>query len=100
MWYYINDKNHVVGSNPNDMSNNSGWIENSKTIDNLTDENGIALYKFVDGEVVKRDQKEMMVVNIPTPVKDETGQSIEEKITVLEEELKSLKEQFELKELS
>lgn len=63
MWYCINEKNHVVGSNPNDMSGNSGWIENSKTIDNLTDENGIALYALNDGEIMLRAQEEMTAVD-------------------------------------
>ena len=81
MWYYINDKNHVVGSNPNDMSNNSGWIENSKIVDNLTDENGIALYELNDGEITLREKEEVSVVN---PVEADSERSLEDRVAEIE----------------
>ena len=81
MWYYIDSKNCILGSNPNDMSKNSGWIENGKVIDSLTDENGIALYKLVGGEVVKREQEEMIVSD---PVKTEPERSLEDRVAEIE----------------
>ena len=81
MWYYISDKNHVVGSNPNDMSGNSGWVKNSKIIDNLTDKNGIALYELNDGEIVLRSQEEIPAVDV---TQADSLPTLEERITKVE----------------
>lgn len=59
MWYYINEKNHICGRNANDMSGNSGWIENSNVIVSLNDENGAPLYEFAEGKIIKRTQTEI-----------------------------------------
>ena len=59
MWYYVDLKERIEGSNVNDMGGNSGWVNIDAVIDNLTNINGVPSYKYVDGKIVERTQVEI-----------------------------------------
>lgn len=81
MWYCINDKNHVVGSNPNDMTGNTGWVKLDCAITDFANADGVPIYKVVDGKAVKRTSSE---IQADTPAVPEPPLTMDEVLSVLE----------------
>ena len=59
MWYYKNDKNNIVGSNPNDMAGNTGWVWANEVVVEITNKDGIPLYQYDGANIVKRLEQEI-----------------------------------------
>ena len=58
MWIYV-DKNLVLGTNPNDMSGNTGWIlYDGEIAEPLFDGYGIPLYAYENGVLRERSEEE------------------------------------------
>lgn len=58
----VDAQNHVTGVCPDNLTGGAGWVwvnTELTPMDNLEDANGVALYKLVDGAVVKRTQEEL-----------------------------------------
>ena len=78
----MGENNRITGINPNDMSGNSGWLETTDTaltthigvdydemFSRLSEEHGVALYKFVNGYGENRTAEEIAadITAIPAP---------------------------------
>jgi hypothetical protein len=85
----MGENNRITGINPNDMSGNSGWLETTDTalttrigvdydemFSRLSEEHGVALYKFVNGYGENRTAEEIAadIAAIPVPQPSETEQ--------------------------
>ena len=85
----MGENNRITGINPNDMSGNSGWLETTDTaltthigvdydemFSRLSEEHGVALYKFVNGYGENRTAEEIAadIAAIPAPQPSETEQ--------------------------
>ena len=81
MWYYIDSKNCILGSNPNDMAGNTGWVELDCAITDLSNADGVPIYKVVDGKAVKRTSAEIAA---DTPAAPEPPLTMDEVLSVLE----------------
>lgn len=72
-WVYTDDRGRVLGSNPNDMSGNSGWHGVTGPVPELLlSPEGVPRYKLADGEVIERTAAEISadVAAIPPPPPD------------------------------
>lgn len=71
-WIYTDNNGNVLGTNPNDMSGNTGWVQTDTMIpEPLMDGRGIPLYKFDVATIVPRTQEDIdadaaQIVNPPT----------------------------------
>ena len=81
MWYYIDSKNSILGSNPNDMIGNTGWVKLGCVITDLANADGVPVYKAVDGKAVNRTNAE---IKADTPVAPEPPVTMDEVLSVLE----------------
>ncbi len=73
MYVSVDDAGRINGTNPNDMSGNTGWYSISNTIgDNITEEHGVPIYKYSNGKAVKRTKAE-----IAADIPDDTPQPTE-----------------------
>ena len=78
----MGENNRITGINPNDMSGNSGWLETidialtthigvdyDEMFSRLSEEHGVALYKFVNGYGENRTAEEIAadIAAIPAP---------------------------------
>jgi hypothetical protein len=93
IWILTDDRGCVLALNPNDMTGNSGWIGSTVealglSVDSdLHDQNGVALYKLIDGAAVPRDLAERQGDwgGVESP-----ALPIEERVDVLEEDTATL----------
>ena len=81
MWYYIDLKNCILGSNPNDMTGNTGWTELPCVITDFANADGVPVYKVVNGKSVNRTSAEIAA---DTPAAPEPPLTMEEVLSVLE----------------
>ena len=81
MWCYVDSKNCILGSNPNDMSGNTGWAELDSVIEDFANADGIPIYKVVEGKAVRRTNAE---IQADTPDAPEPPLTMDEVLSVLE----------------
>lgn len=71
-WIYTDGNGNVLGTNPNNMSGNTGWVQTDVMIQEpLMDGYGIPLYKLDGANIVPRTQEDIdadsaRIVNPPT----------------------------------
>ena len=80
-WIYVDEWERVLGSNPNDMTGNSGWHGVTGAVpDPLLSMDGVPLYKLVGDTVVARSAEEI-AADTPlahsVPTRDERLEAVE-----------------------
>jgi hypothetical protein len=64
----IDDRERIIGWNPNNLSGNSDWARVPEKIrDPITEEHGVPIYKYQNGHAVARTAEEINA-DIPAPV--------------------------------
>lgn len=58
MWIYVSN-NLILGTNPNDMTGNTGWVEyDGEIAEPLFDEYDVAMYAYENGVIRERTEEE------------------------------------------
>lgn len=96
MFVFLDEEQRILGLNPNDMRGNTGWAEVAdaaltahtgvsveEMFDGLRDENGVALYKLVDGEGWERMAEEKEADIVATPVTPTPEEKLREDVDYL-----------------
>ena len=88
-WIYVDSNNRVLSANPNSMEGNTGWYPAPENLPSeLCDSRGIALYNYIDSELITRSQSEIDGDYTPPPPTQPTDS---QRIAQLEEELAAAK---------
>ena len=74
MYVYVDEQNRITDYNQNDMSGNDGWKEINEIIgEPITEEHGVALYRYSRKHAVARTAAEI-AGDIPEPLPPEPTQ--------------------------